>query len=164
MNRRKAIAFFGAASILQTANIIQAQATVSIVDIAWCFWHEGVRLYDDTVPGQIRDVNSLRDECLAKQAHNQGVYNAIKAAPNNALVGLFQQVESYVQRTFDTTGNFAWTAHHENAIGNYRTWLARGDYNSIRSTYGSLQAHNPNAHYLLAATSNGKIKTMIDAD
>jgi hypothetical protein len=164
MNRRNAISLLGGATLLPFGQLVRAQAAASIVDIAWCFWHEGERLYDDNFPGQIRDVNALRNECLARQAHNGSVYNSIKATPNDVLAGLLQQVEPYVQKNFDIKGNFGWTAHHEHAIGNYRNWEAQGNYNAIRSTYGSLQGHNPNARNLLAATSNGSIKNMIDAD
>jgi hypothetical protein len=77
MNRRKAISIIGFSAILPITNTSIAQATISIADLAWCFWHEGERLYDDSIPGHIRDVTSIRIQALSLQAPNPGVENAL---------------------------------------------------------------------------------------
>lgn len=35
--------------------------------VSWCVWHDGLRLYDNDVPGHMKDVNVLRAGCLRLQ-------------------------------------------------------------------------------------------------
>jgi len=65
--------------------------------LSWCFWHEGVRLFDDSFPGLMRDVGKLRDECVVKQDDNGGAKTLICSASNNELRYALSLIEARVE-------------------------------------------------------------------
>lgn len=53
--------------------------------VAWCVWHEGLRLYDNGVPGQLKAVSLLRNSSLKLLAHHEAAGAIISAASDNEL-------------------------------------------------------------------------------
>lgn len=162
MNRRSALVMLGLSTSPALVPLANAQASVSMIDLAWVFWHEGVRLYDENLPGSIRALTVLRPEWLGKQGQNGAARAAFESTPDDRLIRLLGQVPSFVERDFLVATHFDWTAQHENQLANYRTWVAERKFGLIRSTYAEKQG-NPNQHNLLAAMSNGWIQQRVAA-
>jgi len=62
--------------------------------VAWCAWHEGLRLYDNGVPGQLKDLSFLRSSCLKLQQHHEAAGALISAASDSELTAVMSQIES----------------------------------------------------------------------
>lgn len=132
------------------------------IHLSWCIWHEGVRIFDDTYPGQMRDIHTIRQECVRKQDHNKEAAEMINHASNNLLKKLLFNTVNNVEQEHKLTINFEWVAYHENRRDAFLSYLRDRNFNSIRSTYEAEQSHNPNAHYLLRCVSNYQIEKLIN--
>lgn len=130
--------------------------------VAWCVWHEGLRLYDNGVPGHLNDVNALRNACLKLQQHNGNAGALISAASNNELMSVLGQTESRVEKEHNLTEHFRWVAYHESRRAEMLNLLSEGKYSEIRSLYYNHQNHNSNARHLLSCVSNGYIVGLIN--
>jgi hypothetical protein len=131
-------------------------------DFSWTIWHEGVRAYDDNYPGSIRDVNTVRQEAIQRQAHNPHAQDLIRAASNDLLIQYVNQTRGRVYSEFQLVANFKWVAYHEGQRDQFRALLSRRDFNSIRALYSGRQQHNPNARSLLAAVPNSDIEAIVN--
>jgi len=129
--------------------------------VAWCVWHEGLRLYDNGVPGQRKDVSLLRNSCLKLLAHNETAGALISAASDNELADVMSQIESRVDREHNLSGHVRWVADHAARHAELQNLLSEGKYNEIRSLYYRHLNHNSNARYLLSCVSNGYLADLI---
>jgi len=129
--------------------------------VAWCVWHEGLRLYDDSVPGQMKDISLLRKSCLKLQQHHEAAGAIISAASDNDLTDVMRQIESRVDREHNLSGHVRWVAYHAARHAELQNLLSEGKYNEIRSLYYRHLNHNSNARYLLSCVSNGYLADLI---
>jgi hypothetical protein len=132
------------------------------VNLHWCYWHEGERIYTDGEPGSMRDPNSLRTDCINKQQHNPHAIELLKAASNDLIEALSQRAVLSNEAEHQMWQNFSWCGYHENLRQTFRDELSRNDFNGIRSTYYNCQAHNPNTKHLLAELSNAHLRVMVN--
>jgi hypothetical protein len=132
------------------------------VNFSWCIWHEGERSYDDSYPGKMRDITTVRNEAIALQSHNPPAQALIRAASNNQLIAMVAQTRARVYGEFQLVGNFQWVAYHEGARDQFRLLLSKRDFAGIRGLYMAKQAHNPNAKNLLAAVTDADIETIVN--
>lgn len=129
--------------------------------VAWCVWHEGLRLYDNGVPGQLKDVSLLRKSCLKLLAHHEAAGALISPASDNELTDVMNQIESRVDREHNLSGHVRWVANHTARHAELQNLLSEGQYNEIRSLYYRHLNHNSNARYLLSCISNGYLADLI---
>lgn len=132
------------------------------IDTSWCFWHEGLRLFDDSFPGRFRPTNTLRQDCIGKQGHNDFAAGLIKNASNRELESVFALVSQHIETQRDVFAHFEWVANHESQRPFFLDRADKGDWLGIREIYSSFQSHNPNARELLNCLSNGQIKDLTD--
>lgn len=130
--------------------------------VAWCVWHEGLRLYDNGVPGQLKDVSLLRDSCLKLQQHHDAAGALISAASDKELTAVMNQIESRVDHEHNLSGHLRWVAYHAARDAELQNLLSGGKYNEIRSLYYRHLNHNSNARYLLSCVSNGYLAELIN--
>lgn len=135
----------------------------AFLDFSWCIWHEGVRAYDDGLPGALRDIGAVRGEAIGRQAHNPHAQDLIRAASNDQLILFIAQTRARIYSEFQLVANFRWVAYHEGQRDTFRLLLSRSDFNGIRSLYAGRQNHNPNARALLAGVSNSDIAAIVNA-
>jgi len=129
--------------------------------VSRCVWHDGLRLYDNDVPGTMKDVNVLRAGCLRLQQHNSDAEKLIFDASDNELADVLNLIEPGVEKEHNLSGHFRWVAQHESRRTTLRDLLVQGKYAEIRSLYYNHQNHNSNARYLLSCVSNGYIADLI---
>jgi len=129
--------------------------------VAWCVWHEGLRLYDNGVPGQLKDLSFLRSSCLKLQQHREAAGALISAASDSELAAVMSQIESRVDREHNLAGHIRWLAYHAARHAELQNLLAEGKYNEIRSLYYRHHNHNSNARFLLSCVSNGYLADLI---
>ena len=129
--------------------------------VAWCVWHEGLRLYDNGVPGQLKEVSFLRSSCLKLLAHHGAAGALISAASDNELTAVMSQIESRVDREHNLSGHVRWVANHTARHAELQNLLSEGKYNEIRSLYYRHLNHNSNARYLLSCVSHGYLTVLI---
>lgn len=60
--------------------------------VSWCVWYDGLRLYDNDVPGHIHGVNVLRAGCLRLQQHNGTAQKLISDATDNELADVLNLI------------------------------------------------------------------------
>ncbi|QXZ21802.1 hypothetical protein [Lelliottia amnigena] len=129
--------------------------------VAWCVWHEGLRLYDNNVPGQLKDVSILRSSCLKLQQHHEAAGALISAASDNELTAVMSQIESRVDLEHNLSGHVRWVAYHAALHAELPNLLSEGKYIEIRSLYYRHLNHNSSARYLLSCVSNGYLADLI---
>ncbi len=129
--------------------------------VAWCVWHEGLRLYDNGVPGQLKDLRLLRNSCLKLQRHHGTAGALISAASDNELTAVMGQIESRVDREHNLSDHVRWVAYHAARHAELQNLLSEGKYNEIRSLYYRHFNHNSNARFLLSCVSNGYLTNLI---
>jgi hypothetical protein len=132
------------------------------VDLDWCIWHEGVSLFDMSVPGSFRPEEQFRNECIIVQNHNPAAAAQIQAIPPQTLRALMSDANARIPGERSLHANFHWVLYHEGYAPDFRAWSNGGDFGKIRQAYYSAQAHNDNVKNLLAAISNGQLRQMID--
>jgi hypothetical protein len=130
---------------------------------SWTIWHEGVRAFDDGYPGAMRDINTVRQEAIQRQAHNPHAQDLIRAASNDLLVQYVNQTRGRVYAEFQLVANFKWVAYHEGQRDQFRLLLSRREFASIRALYSGRQQHNPNARNLLAAVPNSDVEAIVNS-
>ena len=130
--------------------------------VSWCVWHEGLRLYDDSNPGNLKDVNSIRKGCVNLQQHNDYAKNLINSASNNELSQVMGSIQLGVEHEHQLSEHFRWVAFHEAKRAEILNLLAEGNFSGIRSLYYNHQNHNSNAKHLLSCVSNAYLTDMID--
>ncbi len=130
--------------------------------VSRCVWHDGLRLYDNDVPGHMKDVNVLRAGCLRLQQHNGAAKELISDASDNELADVLNLIEPSVEKEHNLSGHFRWVAQHASRRTALRDLLAQGKYDEIRSLYYNHQNHNSNARYLLSCVNNGYIADLIN--
>lgn len=130
--------------------------------VSWCVWHDGLRLYNNDVPGHMNDVNALRCGCLRLQQHNSAAEKLISDASDNELAEVLHLIEPGVEKEHNLSGHFRWVAQHESRRAALRDLLAEEKYAEIRSLYYNHQNHNSNARFLLSCVSNGYIAGLIN--
>jgi len=148
---------------IDTSIMMLIDQNLLYIHLSWCFWHEGIRLYDDSFPGIIRDIGKLRRECAEKQEHNAGAQNLINSASNNELKYALSLIEPRIESEHQLSIHFRWVAYHENQRNVFLDALQNGNYGGIRSVFFNYQNHNSNAINLLSCISNAYIKDLIDA-
>jgi len=129
--------------------------------VAWCVWHEGLRLYDNGAPGQLKEVSFLRSSCLKLLAHHGAAGALISAASDNELTAVMSQIESRVDREHNLSGHVRWVAYHAARHAELQNLLSEGKHNEIRSIYYRHLNHNSNARYLLSCVSHGYLTVLI---
>jgi len=136
------------------------------IHASWCFWHEGVRLFDDSYPGNFQPTNGkygLRAVCADKQSHNGYAQSLINNSSNNELQGAFFRTSQRVESDHQLSTHFRWVAYHESMRRSFLDLAAQMNFSQIRSDYHDYQAHNSNAKNLLSCISNYQLNLMIDA-
>src|SRR6266700_1162729 len=133
----------------------------TFVNFSWTIWHETVRSFNDSYPGAVRDINTIRAEAIAAQSHNPHAQDLIRAATNNELLLMVDQTRSRVYSEFHLVLNFDWVAYHENQLAQLRTLLSERKFIDIRALYEARQDHNPNTRHLLNAVSDLDIEVII---
>jgi hypothetical protein len=142
---------------------LEALLDETFLAFSWPIWHENVRSFDDGYPGAVRDINTVRNECIAAQSHNSHAQDLIRAASNDQLVQMVYQTRARVYSEFQLIGAFRWVAYHEGQRDQFRLLLSRRDFPGIRSLYSARQNHNPNARHLLNAVSNLDVEALVNA-
>lgn len=130
--------------------------------VSWCVWHEGLRLYDDGMPGNLRAVNSIRNGCVNLQNHNNYARKLISSASNYELLEVMEAIQKRVEDEHHLFTHFEWVAFHESKRSDFLNLLAEGKFNEIRSIYYNHQNHNTNAKFLLSCVNNAYIENMIN--
>ncbi|MBN1840718.1 MAG: hypothetical protein JW883_00340 [Deltaproteobacteria bacterium] len=133
------------------------------INVSWCVWHEGVRIFDDSYPGNMGDIHVIRNECLREQTHNDHAAEMIRRASNNAIKYCLIRTERNVEAEHQLSQNFNWVSWHERRRDDLRAALSRRDFNRIRLIYWAEQEHNPNARHLLSCVSNYWVEQLVNA-
>jgi hypothetical protein len=131
-------------------------------DFSWTIWHEGVRAFDEGVPGSIRDIEQLRSEAIQKWAHDPEAQELIRAASVSQLVQYVHLTRARVYSEFQLVVNFQWVADREGLRGEFQRLLGQRNFPGIRDVYYGCQGHNLNARKLLAVVSNADIEVMVN--
>lgn len=136
------------------------------IHLAWCVWHEEVRLFDDSFPGAQMPLNGdkgVRSLCIEKQGHNGYARNLIENSSNNELQAVLSRIPQRVESERQLSTHFRWVAYHESQRRTILDLADQGDFFKIRDLYHTFQNHNPNARGLLSCISNYQLKQLIDA-
>ena len=131
--------------------------------VSWCFWHEGIRLYDDNYPGEICDLSSLRLQITPLQNHNVDAQAIISKASNNELLQVLTLIEPQVEHEHNLSNHFSWVADHESQRSNFYNSLAARDFTRIRSIFHEYQNHNSDARNLLCCVSNLYLENLVNS-
>lgn len=149
------------------------------LSLAWAFWHEGNRLYDDGVPGQLRPLPDLRMAALEAHRKRAGSEPDAKAdssakAHRDAIARLQaandQQLGETLLRLWHweverqahgILQNVQWAVGKRHDT--FNSLVAQRRFDLLRNLYGDLQAHNPNTRGLLGLLSNAQIEQIVKA-
>lgn len=136
--------------------------------IAWAVAHEGVRLFDDALPGTMRAISVLRTELTTAHAPGAGRVSStsheiavrlITAATDKDL----REAISFARRSeLGARGHLVedvrWAIAAAPAI---RSAANAGDLQGARTTFTQSQGHNPMVRHELALLSNEELKTLV---
>ena len=146
----------------QTIGQLESLLDALFLHFSWCVWHEGVKIYDDGYPGNIRDINTIRNDAIGVQGHNPSAQGMIKAASNNQLLSLIFQTKGRIHGEFQGVAHFRYAAYDQKNLDRFRTLLSMKKFTEIRSTYFNVHTANPNARNLLSGLSNADIEAIIN--
>ena len=136
-----------------------------VAHVTWSIYHEGCRVFfapsGNPLEDQLRPIGELRACFLQTQRHNPGATQLIRDASDEILEQAIQAAVKNIPVTYSLFENFKWVAVHEGQLAAFRRLGNAGAYEGIREIYATKQLHNPNAHNLLAASTNRDINEMV---
>lgn len=127
--------------------------------LAWCIKHEGVRVWDKTLPGRKRNPDEVRSECEAKQAHSPDAVQQMRLGNAQITSQVMDEISREVVNG-DFVNHFRW-AVSKIGVGKVQLYINGGNYEGLRWEYAAVQGRNPNARNLHAAVSNGYLRELL---
>lgn len=159
--KRRALLIGSAAMLMTKSSDVFADNAYG--DLSWTVWHEGVRTFDDGVPGRPLNAHTIRTNALAKQNHNSGAKSRIDNLTNNEIDQYVIQIRNEIMGPRELLTHFRWSAIHKGERSNFLKYHAQGNYQGIRSVYYNTQSHNSNTRHLLNGVANSDISSLISS-
>jgi hypothetical protein len=142
--------------------------------ISWAVAHQGVRLYDQAIPGALRPMADLRVAFLAAHAESRDYLGRVirSAAHDLAIDALKQASDSALQGAItiaraiemDARGqllsDLGWSVSARPEI---RSRATGGNPEQARTVFYELQQNNPDVRNELALVSNGDLQRLVSS-
>jgi hypothetical protein len=133
--------------------------------IAWAVTHEGVEMFDGTLPGALRPIADLRAALVAPHQRalvtdsHQKARDAIANATKHALAEAIAVVRTQeLNARGRLVEDIRWCLGKKPQI---RTAVVNGDFNAARRAFFELQKHSPDVRNELALISNGELASLV---
>lgn len=132
--------------------------------VAWCVWHEGDALPENST---IHTIGDFRSRCASSQDHNNPAKELIMRTTNVDLYNVLNGMSQY----FDVPANggyqmlffhLHWVCHHEGKRLEMLQLLDARNFDRIRMTYQGAQQHNKHVRHLVQAAKNATLEHMLD--
>lgn len=146
-------------------SVLVSEDPVAIHHIAmWSIANEGVRVFDDSYPGNRRASADLRNDIRATHRTHAAALKILDASSPEELDAVIAAVTTDPRLEAAIRGNLHWVLFHERLAAEMEADLKAKKFEDIRSRYLAAEGHNHEVGNLLAALSNRELEGVVESE